>query len=837
MTTSRGSRPPSIGRGLDPSTKERGRNDPPKGAVRSATIESIGAGGNNVGSLPTVSPNVQSADPEDQAEFGAQSSPRVGVRPGKTMFGDWQSKYQDANKLALEAKQREANRVSPVQGGGTLQPTAPGQLGFQGMGSGAQAWSDNYIDNVLGYSGTMMDSEMKSMLRGLSSAGGPGRLDYDPMKDGWPMTVGEALRGWQIAQDLPANRMSEYTFTSEEVEQLKVIYGQEAVAWIQPGDTIVHHAGRRLNPGDPKDVPLIQQYTKLKEFKQKALDQYDEFGALKQNFQLKAYDADLAMMQQQRNNEFTARQNEANRKHQAALVKIEQEMRGIQDRQTAQATAKLARDNAEHNHTLELDQINKEHDLAMNQMDEQFGQSKELIVRETEARKAIIDLEFEAELTLTDLRNELVREQGALDRAVRVGELEEAKRHSINIEILRAEEIQTDRDKQQLDFVMAISQNPAMLFYMKNAGLLSGAMGTSVMGQSLSGIVEELESAVPEGLRSNVQQRDAMSALEGQMDDFRAGMKRGLSTQSYADYIQGTAPYTAGERTRVDIGAPDQPGRYFSTGAPMISPFGEPGRGEIPEEQPITQWTETPYVSPRARIDTAQTQQGVQEPYYAYRPDEVQARQFAQERMSREEIEASEGLPGRTEADVSPGIPQRLSEQQPTWVRAERPTEQSQLLGLSPDELGELNVNEKRNLVALRAEEGGADVYNRVDYVPTWQQERSHEALGAAVRNIEDYLTRVWGTSSPAKAMSNAMMNEASKIKGITVVGQAQYLDEQIQVMIRNNGRWSQASTGIKFIHGKQYGRGSTSWAAAEAAFIDDIQRGRLEPRNVLTGE
>tara|TARA_B100001123_G_scaffold437058_1_gene568552 strand:- start:545 stop:2233 length:1689 start_codon:yes stop_codon:yes gene_type:complete len=180
------------------------------------------------------------------------------------------------------------------------------------------------------------------------------------------------------------------------------------------------------------------------------------------------------------------------------------------------------------------------------------------IERESEAQGTLLSLDSDLEMERESFKQQFQKAEAAKDRALQTQNLEEYRRAALATEQLQRDRLQLEREGQSLQLLMSVSSNPALLYYMKQSGMLAGA-GESILGQNVETLINDLSASIDPTNLPNIQTYNAMSELEQQIAGTQAGATQGMSQAGMQDYLQGTSPFTRGQRSSIRIGSERNP--------------------------------------------------------------------------------------------------------------------------------------------------------------------------------------------------------------------------------------------------------------------------------------
>jgi hypothetical protein len=251
---------------------------------------------------------------------------------------------------------------------------------------------------------------------------------------------------------------------------------------------------------------------------------------------------------------FSLAKTEQEQRHDVALAAATVKGTGVQARATAQVTGQEARTTLNLKYKMEAEEAEKSHARDLEIMENTLWNEQEKIRASTESSKYLGQLNWELEMASTEQKQAFAYNQAALDRSLRLGEMEQAGNLQLQANILQAEMVDLKRQQQKMDWISSLISNPVHLYMMKQSGLLGNI--DDLDGGSVSSAVEQILAAVPEQSLSNIQQINSRSGFENELDSFNISMQRGLSSEAYKGYVSGTSPFTRGTESRMAPGAP-----------------------------------------------------------------------------------------------------------------------------------------------------------------------------------------------------------------------------------------------------------------------------------------
>jgi hypothetical protein len=182
----------------------------------------------------------------------------------------------------------------------------------------------------------------------------------------------------------------------------------------------------------------------------------------------------------------------------------------------------------------------------------------ERITRESTAQQALVQLGADLDMELETSKQNWQSAENDKELAIQEGNLQEAIRSNFMQEQIAIEQQQIERETNSLTMLMNVSQNPALLYFMKQSGMLSG-VGPSLLGQDTESLINDLTASIDPGNLPNIQTYNAMSELQQQIASFRTGATTGMSPEAQQEYLLGASPFTRGQRSSIRVGSRANP--------------------------------------------------------------------------------------------------------------------------------------------------------------------------------------------------------------------------------------------------------------------------------------
>jgi hypothetical protein len=159
---------------------------------------------------------------------------------------------------------------------------------------------------------------------------------------------------------------------------------------------------------------------------------------------------------------------------------------------------------------------------------------------EHESRGLLMEREFEMRYEVEQLEQQFEAEQAALNRALEAEQLAEMRRASQVMEAIRQQENILRAREQKLNTFNLISQNPAMLYFAGQSGLL--AQLGDVMGDGGAAIQAIMDNVNASAAVTNLQEFARMSGTEQGIEAFRLSAQTGVISRDLPGYLRGFAP-------------------------------------------------------------------------------------------------------------------------------------------------------------------------------------------------------------------------------------------------------------------------------------------------------
>jgi hypothetical protein len=453
----------------------------------------------------------------------------------------------------------------------------------------------------------------------LQMASGSARSKYNYQSAGTPQNPAEAMLFLSQATQSEANNIYTMDITPEMYEEAsyalaqgEIVAGTREADWANSlinsyrteGPTMYILDGKPLSKAN--DSALINDYTKIENFKSVALNMIEGEREMKQDFVYGAVvhgqdmaltaaqnygSAETAKIAAQAQLEATristrsqeAQQAMAGRQEQEAITasgrearltatrageqeRLTTETRGAQERQaiTARGTEERAaittageqeRKSQQERSAQQMEQVRAEIQSRERVVTEQGQQMMAQIDREMSGQRTLLSMQQSGEQSLQDNRQEWQATEQDKDRALRNGELNEVRRATMAQEELKREEMAMMRDQNNITNLMTIAANPAMLYHLDESGILGGLVGYNIGGQDITTLIGDLTASIDRDKPlPNIQDFNAMGQRMQDIESWRMGASRGMTSEGVQDYVQSTSPFSREGRSPIRVG-------------------------------------------------------------------------------------------------------------------------------------------------------------------------------------------------------------------------------------------------------------------------------------------
>ena len=203
---------------------------------------------------------------------------------------------------------------------------------------------------------------------------------------------------------------------------------------------------------------------------------------------------------------------------------------------------------------MQQDRISSEEGIHNRQMNTELLK----IEKESNAQQQLLSMNHDFDSEMESTKQQFQSLESAKDRALQQQNMMEYRRASMAQEQLQRDTLTLEREGQSLQLLMSVSSNPALLYYMKQSGMLEG-VGENLLGEDVNRLIGDLTSSIDPGNLPNIQTYNAMSELQQRIMGTQAGSTRGMSEEAMSEYVRGTAPFTRGQPSQIRIGSDVNP--------------------------------------------------------------------------------------------------------------------------------------------------------------------------------------------------------------------------------------------------------------------------------------
>ena len=440
--------------------------------------------------------------------------------------------------------------------------------------------------------------DLHSQLSAFQDIEGGVRPNYDWKQDlGEPKSVAEAMLFTEGARNDPANDVISIPIDAGAIQRAndaKLTAGgasPEQLAYLEATSSgqqnVYMHNGVLLDASSPKGAELIKNKNKLDQYRGIAGQLVEDArqvrigmmeGAIKQGYavqnqaavvegnkQMTAMEVnankEIAMLQRQTDERISAAQIAADKDTTAtrgtqALAQIKEtgtqniaqiKQEGVQ--QIAALKEKQAGDLQQ-----QRESISSQEKMQQNQMSNELLK----IERESTAQQQLMSMNNDFDEEMESSKQEFQSLESTKDRALKSQDMAEYRRAAMAQEQISRDQLTLQREGQNIGLLVSISSNPALLYYMKQSGMLE-SMGQNLLGEDAPKLISDLTASIDPNALPNIQGYNAMSELQQRMTNVQAGATRGMSEEGVQGYMQSTAPFTRGRSSAIRIGSNANP--------------------------------------------------------------------------------------------------------------------------------------------------------------------------------------------------------------------------------------------------------------------------------------
>ena len=187
--------------------------------------------------------------------------------------------------------------------------------------------------------------------------------------------------------------------------------------------------------------------------------------------------------------------------------------------------------------------------IAVNEMNTRMA----IVLRETTAQSNLLYTQNTLETERINAQNEWQSLENDKLHFLENKRIDEAIASNQAQEELAREQQQIERESQKLNLIMSISQNPALLFFMNESGMLT-TPGETIMGEDVNDMISELTASIDPANLPNIQTYNALGEQEQARVRFRQAATRGVSPEGLENFLTGSSPFTRGRQSTIKVG-------------------------------------------------------------------------------------------------------------------------------------------------------------------------------------------------------------------------------------------------------------------------------------------
>ncbi len=195
------------------------------------------------------------------------------------------------------------------------------------------------------------------------------------------------------------------------------------------------------------------------------------------------------------------------------------------------------------------EELNARKHIAINEMNNQLA----IVTREANAQSNLLYTQNTLETERINAQNEWQSLENDKLHFLENKRIDEAIASNQAQEELAREQQQIERESQKLNLIMSISQNPALLFFMNQSGMLT-APGETIMGEDVNDMISELTASIDPANMPNIQTYNALGEQEQARVRFRQAATRGVSPEGLENFLTGASPFTRGRKSTIKVG-------------------------------------------------------------------------------------------------------------------------------------------------------------------------------------------------------------------------------------------------------------------------------------------
>ena len=235
---------------------------------------------------------------------------------------------------------------------------------------------------------------------------------------------------------------------------------------------------------------------------------------------------------------------------------------GAQQRRNIQTEGEQTRQNIYAQSAGRLSEIDAESSGRLAQIRQEGANMIAQIDRQSNQESQLLEMSQGHAMALQENQQAFQASQNELNRAVERGDQENVRYQTNMQAMLAREKLQTQRWEKNIDTVLALGENPAMLYHLNQTGMLKSILGDNGNlgnGMSLNDVVGDLTAMIDPAKMPNIQGYNMLSDLEQKVLGWNLGATRGMSAGDIQQSLQGGTPFTRGQQSTVKVGSTRSP--------------------------------------------------------------------------------------------------------------------------------------------------------------------------------------------------------------------------------------------------------------------------------------
>ena len=538
------------------------------------------------------------------------ATPQKPKEPAKTGgYSNQSNPFKQQNDARTRAKTGDGQKED------TTPPTAPGES-FSAMHVGGAGLGDSQV----------LTGDIRARLEAMKNVEGPGREGYSWDEMGAPQNPNEARQFLVNAADHEANGVAVIDIDEGMLQNIQrglrlADQGSDEYKWAKSMDENYKMRGskayilgdRILDMSNPEDAKLINQRNNIEQYRAVS-NSMIESHRLEQNQMAKdvihqgfsmaqiglenvgsqevaqigadasrdvariGAERDVQLegsrrageneLQQMRGTQATSQigatgaQTRLNISAEGAQARENIGAEGAQQRRNIETEGEQTRQNIYAQSAGRLSEIDAESSGRIAQIRQEGANMLASIDRQSNQESQLLEMSQSHAMALQENAQAFQASQQELNRAVERGDQENVRYQTNMQAMLAREKLQTQRWEKNIDTVLALGENPAMLYHLNETGMLKSILGNDNSlggGTSLSDIVGDLTAMIDPAKMPNIQGYNMLSDLEQKVLGWNLGATRGMSAEGIQQSLQGGTPFTRGQQSTVKVGSARNP--------------------------------------------------------------------------------------------------------------------------------------------------------------------------------------------------------------------------------------------------------------------------------------